>query len=971
MKRFDSIYRKIKEEPIRECGGTGVIYEHINTGARIFTLKNADDNKVFMIGFRTTPSDDTGVPHILEHSVLCGSDKFPLKDPFVELAKGSLNTFLNAMTYPDKTVYPVASVNDKDFMNLMDVYLDAVFHPNIYKEPKIFMQEGWHYEMQDPADELKINGVVYNEMKGVFSNPDSVLERYTLNTLFSGNTYGVESGGDPDFIPELSYKDFTAFHAAYYHPSNSYIYLYGDMDMEEKLLWIEDNYLSAYEKREIDSSIGRIEPFDAPRDVVKQYAISDAEEESGHTYLSKNYVISNPISQVTNLSWQVLEFLLLDSPGAVLREALIDAGIGEDITGGYTSGILQPYFSVTAKNAECSDRERFESVIGSTLKELVEKGIDKKSLCAAINYFEFKYREADFGRTPAGLMYGLTALDSWLYDEDPFVFICYEDAFAEIKKLSETDWFEQLINKDILGNSFSASVTICPEKGLTARKDAELKAKLAAYRDSLSEAEIAAIVENTAALKAYQGSEDTEEALSSLPVLKISDIDREPKKLHTTAEDGIIHTDIDTHGIAYVKVMFNTAKLDEHELQLVSFIRSMLGELDTVHYSYRDLTDETLLNTGGIDFGMSSFTDRDDKNFRGYLTSDLCVLEGKIGTGLKLVAEILKNTLYDDIERISDKVFENKSRVRTGIDAASHSAAVMRAGSYIRPELRYDEINKGIAYYDFISSLIKLSEDKKAFGAFAASLKPVMEKLLDADAMLIQLTGSAAALSELKAELPEFKAAFGHNSENAAYALNSFIKPAGILNEGIKTSSQVSYTARYGDFGRHGLKYSGALQVLKVMMNYDYLWINLRVKGGAYGCMSGFGRSGMAYMVSYRDPHIAETDEIYGQAAEYVRNAELSDMALTKYIIGAIAGLDHPSTASVTGQKELNCFMSGVSYEELCSERREILDCSSQDINALAGHLDALMDTGVICTIGNAEQVMDCSALFKNIKELN
>ena len=509
--KFDTLknYELLQQKTLHDLQSEGYLLRHKKSGARVLLMENNDENKVFSIGFRTPPEDSTGVPHILEHSVLCGSKNFPVKDPFVELVKGSLNTFLNAMTYPDKTVYPVASCNDKDFQNLMHVYMDAVFYPNIYQHEEIFRQEGWSYNLESEEDALTYNGVVYNEMKGAFSSPEGVLDRVVLNTLFPDNTYANESGGDPDVIPELTYEQFLDFHRKYYHPSNSYIYLYGDMDMEEKLNWLDEMYLSEFDTLEIDSEIPLQKSFEEVKEVEMNYSISSNESEEDNTYLSYNKVIGTSLDKELYQAFQVLDYALLSAPGAPLKKVLVDAGIGKDIMGSYDNGIYQPIFSVVAKNANPEQKEEFVSVIEDTLAEIVKNGMDKKALEAGINYHEFRYREADFGNYPKGLMYGLQMFDSWLYDEaQPFLHVEATETFAFLKTQVDKGYFEQLIQRYLLDNTHGAIVVVKPEKGRTARLDKELEAKLQNYKKSLSKEEVAQLVAKTHQLVEYQEAED-------------------------------------------------------------------------------------------------------------------------------------------------------------------------------------------------------------------------------------------------------------------------------------------------------------------------------------------------------------------------------------------------------------------------------------------------------------------------------
>ena len=612
-------YELIKEENLTDIHAKGYLLRHKKSGAKISLISNDDENKVFYIGFRTPVEDSTGVPHIIEHTVLCGSDKFPVKDPFVELVKGSLNTFLNAMTYPDKTVYPVASCNDKDFANLMDVYLDAVFHPNIYKKEEIFKQEGWHYELEDKDAPVTINGVVYNEMKGAFSSPEGVLDRVVLNSLFPDTTYSNESGGDPEVIPELTYEQYLDFHRKFYHPCNSYIYLYGNMDMDEKLEFLDKEYLSHYDKIEVDSAIQLQAPFEKPVTISKPYSIASSESLEDNAYLSYNVAIGTNLESELTLAFDVLDYALLSAPGAPLKQALIDAGIGKDIMGGFDNSTLQPIFSVVAKNANKEDEEKFVGIIEDTLKKIVKDGLNRKSLLAGINSEEFKFREADYGNFPKGLIYGLSCMDSWLYDDDePFLYLKILDVFAALKEKIETGYFEELIQKYLLDNSHKSYVSIEPEKGLNASLEKELEEKLAAYKRDLSEEEIDKLVEDTKHLKQYQEEPSPKEDLLKIPMLKRQDMKREAQPLvyEKVSCNGIetIHTNIYSNGIHYLNLMFDIGDITEEELPYLGVLKAVLGYMDTEHYNYADLANEIDLKTGGISSQINIYADTKKKD---------------------------------------------------------------------------------------------------------------------------------------------------------------------------------------------------------------------------------------------------------------------------------------------------------------------------------------------------------------------
>lgn len=978
-------YVLLDQKYVKELNSESFLLEHKKSGARLFLLSNEDNNKVFSIGFRTPPSDSTGVPHILEHSVLCGSKKFPVKDPFVELVKGSLNTFLNAMTYPDKTVYPVASTNDKDFQNLMDVYMDAVLNPNIYREEKIFKQEGWHYELESQDGPLTYNGVVYNEMKGAFSSPESVLERFTQEILFPDVCYGFESGGDPKDIPDLTYEEFLNFHKKYYHPANSFIYLYGDMDMAEKLEWLDREYLNQYDRKDkaaqIDSRIAFQKPFDQPKEAEISYSITEEEDEEAGVYLSVSDVVGTDLDPKLYLAFQIMEYTLIDAPGAPLKQALLDAGIGGDILGGYDSGILQPYFSVTAKDARAEQKGEFLAVVKGTLRKLADQGINRKSLLAGLNFYEFRYREADYGNYPKGLMYGLLSMDSWLYDGDPRMHLEYEETFAYLKKAAEEGYFEKLIKDYLLDNPFEAVIVVKPEKNLTAKEDAKTAEKLAAYKESLSEEEIEKLISQTKELKEYQDTPSSKEELELIPMLKREDIKTQAEKLNWTEHliDGVtvLHHNLFTSGIGYLRVLFHTDRVPVEDLPYVGLLKSVLGYVDTEHYSYGDLTSEIHLNTGGISFSTSSYVDlKQLPDFTGAFVAEARVLYDKLGFGFSMLAEILTRSKLDDEKRLGEILRETKSRSKMKLENASHSAAVARASSYFSPTSAFNDYTGGIGYYQFLEDTVK--EYEKNAKELIRKLKEVAGKLFTIDNMLVSYTADEKGFSTLSEEMKKLTKDLPEGSKETF----PFVFEAGNRNEGFKTSSQVNFVARCGNFrtggfvetegdeGFPGYEYTGELRILRLILSYDYLWLNLRVKGGAYGCMSGFGRSGEGYFVSYRDPNLAETNEIYEGIVEYLEQFDVDERDMTKYVIGTISGLDTPLTPSDKGARGLSAYLSGVTDEMLQEERDQILAAGPEDIRKLAGIVKAILGTGSMCVIGNDEKVEKNRELFGEVKNL-
>ena len=663
-------YEILDEHRVEDVQSDGFILRHKKSGARIAILSNNDDNKVFYIGFRTPPEDETGVPHIIEHTTLCGSKKFPVKDPFIELAKGSLNTFLNAMTYPDKTVYPIASCNDQDFKNLMDVYLDAVFNPNITKYEEIFKQEGWHYELTGKDDELKINGVVYNEMKGAYSSPDEVLSSQIYRSLFPDNTYSKDSGGNPEYIPKLTYEAYLDFYHKYYHPSNSYIYLYGDMDVVERLEWLDKEYLSLYDYKKVNSEINKQPAFDEIKNVEAQYSITMDDSQENKTYLSYNRVVGDSLDEMLYQAFDVLDYALVSSPGAPVKQALIDAGIGDDVYGSYDAGILQPVFSFVAKNANASQADEFESIIENTLKEVVKTGINKEALLAGINSSEFKFREADFGQFPKGLFFGLNCLDSWLFDDmKPFIHLECLGTFAKLRKAVDTDYFEKLIQEYLLDNTHGSSVTVKPKRGLGNEREEALAKELSDYKASLSDEEIKKLIEDTEHLKKYQEEPSSDEDLRKLPMLTRADMKKNAMPFSNIEDElsdvKVVRHDIESNGIDYISFLFDAGDFAQSELGYLGFFTNALGLVSTEKYSYTDLANATNIYTGGISTGTASHPDiKDRNNFVFKLEVKLKVLEKNLDKALELMEQMLLSSDFTDTKRLGELVAQIKAGFR-------------------------------------------------------------------------------------------------------------------------------------------------------------------------------------------------------------------------------------------------------------------------------------------------------------------
>lgn len=963
-------YEILDEHRVEDVQSDGFILRHKKSGARIAILSNNDDNKVFYIGFRTPPEDETGVPHIIEHTTLCGSKKFPVKDPFIELAKGSLNTFLNAMTYPDKTVYPIASCNDQDFKNLMDVYLDAVFNPNITKYEEIFKQEGWHYELTGKDDELKINGVVYNEMKGAYSSPDEVLSSQIYRSLFPDNTYSKDSGGNPEYIPKLTYEAYLDFYHKYYHPSNSYIYLYGDMDVVERLEWLDKEYLSLYDYKKVNSEINKQPAFDKIKNVEAQYSITMDDSQENKTYLSYNRVVGDTLDEMLYQAFDVLDYALVSSPGAPVKQALIDAGIGDDVYGSYDAGILQPVFSFVAKNANASQADEFESIIENTLKEVVKTGINKEALLAGINSSEFKFREADFGQFPKGLLFGLNCLDSWLFDDmKPFIHLECLGTFAKLRKAVDTDYFEKLIQEYLLDNTHGSSVTVKPKRGLGNEREEALAKELSDYKASLSDEEIKKLIEDTEHLKKYQEEPSSDEDLRKLPMLTRADMKKNAMAFSNIEDElldvKVVRHDIESNGIDYISFLFDAGDFAQSELGYLGFFTNALGLVSTEKYSYTDLANATNIYTGGISTGTASHPDiKDRNNFVFKLEVKLKVLEKNLDKALELMEQMLLSSDFTDTKRLGELVAQIKARLQANLSSSGHLVAAMRSmSSFSRYALYQDEL-KGIAFYRSICRIEKeLSESPKSV---SDKLAAIAKKLFARYRMLISFTGNNEAYCNAKPSLEKVIAGFDKMSAIGNQAEVHF----NTAKEAFIDASQIQYVAKTGDFICEGYEYTGALRLLRIILSYDYLWINVRVKGGAYGCMNTFLRSGESYFVSYRDPNLSDTLDVYDRIPEYIKNFSPDERDMTKYIIGTFSALDTPMNPEAKGSRSLSAYLEGITYEQIQKERNEILNAQPEDIRRLADLVEAVLKKDSICVIGNENMIKESAGLFENVEKL-
>ncbi len=961
-------YEVIEKREIKDIDSVAYLCRHKNTGARVALISNDDDNKVFYIGFRTTPTDSTGVAHITEHSVLCGSKNFPVKDPFVELVKGSLNTFLNAMTYPDKTLYPVASCNDKDFQNLMHVYLDAVFYPNTYRNEAIFRQEGWHYELSEEG-ELTYNGVVYNEMKGALSSPDDVLWREVPAALYPHTTYAVESGGDPKDIPNLTYEQFLDFHRTYYHPSNSYIYLYGNMDMAEKLTYIDEEYLSKFDYLKVDSEIQTEPAFEKPVRNVIEFPVSEGENVEENTYLVQAFAAGDNLDKELYVAMKILDFALCTVPGAPLKQALIDRGIGKDVFS-MVENIRQPLFAVVAKGTSVGREEEFKAVIREVLENIVKNGFDEKALLSAINHFEFQYREADFGTTPKGLMYGIKMMDSWLYDESkPFIHIEANETYASLRRKVKEGYFEKIIEKYMLNNTHSATVILLPKEGLAKEQEEALKAKLANIKSGMSEQELADVRTMMDRLNTFREKEDAPEDIAKIPLLTRADLKREAAPIYNKekklGDTPALHHDIFTNGIGYFRLIFKIKDIPESYFPYLGILKNVYCNMNTAHYTYGELCSEINLVTGEIFVAQNNYGSVVEPD-QFTMTMEVCTkaLYENLPRAIELMEELIFTTDLTDTKRLKEILAENNSKAREYMMQAGHGVAVSRALSYGSVKDAIDEELNGVSQYRLTCELERNFEERKA--ELVEKLQALCKMIFRPENLMIDFTGDGEALEKLAGPVVALKSKLYTDAVEKA----SYIPVPEKKNEGLTTSGQVDFVCRAGNFRKKGLPYTGALTVLRVMMGYEYLWVNIRVKGGAYGCMCGFFRDGGSYFCSYRDPNLGQTIDVFENAADFIANYEADERTMTQYIIGAISELDTPLTAAGKGRRSREYYMTGMTNEMLQSARNQVLDATPDDIRALSKYIRAFMDDDFLCVVGNEQQIMAEKEKFMKIENL-
>jgi Zn-dependent M16 (insulinase) family peptidase len=949
---------------IKELDGEGYLFRHLKSGARLLKVVSKDDNKVFSVAFKTPPPNDTGIPHIMEHSVLNGSESFPVKSPFDVLSQGSLNTFLNAMTSSDFTIYPVASRNDKDFFNLMHVYLDAVFKPLIYKDPKILQQEGWHYELESPEGPLSYKGVVYNEMKGAYSAPERQLGLLMDKALFPENNYGNSSGGHPDAIPQLTYEQFKTFHRKYYHPGNSYIYLYGNGDMEKELAFINDKYLSGYDRIAVESRIPLQKPLAAPKVVRGQYGVPEGATVDGKTYIACGSVYGLNTDQELNIALDILAEALVNHQAAPLRLALQKAGIGRDVSASVDS-VQQPVFAITVTSAEAKDLQRFAEVYRDTLKEVVAKGFDRTTLEGIINRQEFALREGRGSFT--GVMGSMMASGGWMFADDPFITLSFNKELAAIRSKLDRKYFEGLIEKVLLNNPHTCTVVLEPKPGLEKELAAELERKLAEIKARMSPEEIARIVTQTKELLAHQQRQDDPAALKTIPLLEIADIEKKqedlPLKKENLAGTPLLYFDTFTKGIVYLNLYFDAGAVEQELIPYVQLYSELVGMMSTDDLAFGDLENQVNLHTGGIYTTLVPLAvNRDDARTKPYFTMRGKAMPEKVGRMADLMQQQLLHSKWGDEARLKEMLLRTKAQFDQRLAYMGLNIAASRLGSYFSNRGAYMDLTSGFGFYQFLSAICKEPDLK----VIAAKLKTVQGKLINLNGLQVGVTCQDEQLRSVTEALPAMLAKLPKNEFKAAEY--RFAKEP--LNEGFQDASKVQYVLKGGDYKKLGFTYNGEMNVLSQLLSTVYLQNTIRVQGGAYGGFAIMDDSGLLAFASYRDPNLKKTVENYIGAGRFLVDLKLEERDLRRLIIGTISDWDRPLNPDQKGYAAVQRFLKGDTLAMLQKERDEILGTTVDDLKGFAGMVERVMAQNVLCVVGNEKKIADEKELFKKILPL-
>ncbi|MGM0407893.1 MAG: insulinase family protein [Bacteroidota bacterium] len=959
-------FKLVEKRFVDEVNANCLYFIHEKSGAKLMKIAADDANKLFSVSFKTTPEHDYGTPHIMEHSVLNGSENFPVKSPFDLLVKGSLNTFINAMTGSDYTAYPVASMNDKDYFNLMHVYMDAVFKPRIYTDPKILKQEGWHYELDDIDGDIVYKGVVYNEMKGAFSSPYRELSYQVNKILFPNNTYGVSSGGYPTAIPELTYEYFKNFHEKYYHPSNSFVLLYGDADLDKELQFIDQEYFSGYEKSEEKVEIPIQKPFEEKKVAEKPYSVPEGSETKDKTFLSYSFVAGLNTDQELVMALNILREALVNHESAPLRIALQEAGIGKDVNAWVSNG-KQNVFQIMVQNANPEDKEKFDEIVFNTLQKVSKEGFDDKTIEGIVNRLEFRLREGDSSQK--GLMYLFSIKNGLLFADDPFMGLEFETPLANVKEGIENGMLEKIVQEQLINNPHALLMVLKPQPGLENEIAEKTRKELAEYKASLSKEELEKLIEETKELKEHQKKEDSPEAIATVPMLSLSDISKEVQWYEAAekkvANVPVLHYEDFTNNIVYANLYFDLRALPQDLIPYGKLLSELMGVLNTENYSFGELDNALNINTGGFNTYLNSYLENnsDDKLIPKFMVNAKATVD-KTDKLFELTAEILNHTKFDDIDRLKEVMTRHQSQVESGVKNNGVGVATTRINSYYSNEGMFNELTGGLTYYDFITALTD---------NFDAKNQEIIEKLQQTAKLLFNKNNLIANITCSKDNYPTYKKeleSFVSTLSEEDVQLIDWTFDFEIRNEGLMSSSMVQYVIKGYDFKELGYEWDGKMRVLNQVMSRDYLQNKIRVMGGAYGGWARFAPSGNAFFASYRDPNLKETLENYDAAPEFLAGFDADETAMTRFIIGTISNIDRPTTASQRGWMAVNNYFTKSTKEELEQERNAILNTTLEDIKSYEKMIKDIMDQDVICVYGNDQKIKAHKDLFKEIKHI-
>lgn len=946
-------FRLQKQQDIAELKTRARLFRHEKTGAQILSLSNDDENKVFGITFRTPPFNSTGVAHILEHSVLCGSRKYPVKEPFVELLKGSLHTFLNAFTYPDRTSYPVASQNLQDFYNLVDVYLDAVFYPRL--TPFTFQQEGWHFEQEEPNAPFSYKGVVFNEMKGAYSSPDNVLAEYSLQSLFPDTPYGFDSGGDPREIPNLTFEQFQAFHAKYYHPSNARIYFYGDDDPDERLRIVQE-YLNGFDPIDIDSTIPLQPLFDRPERTIRPFMTGEGDSQKAKGMVTLNWLLAETTEVQTNFALHILEYILLGMPASPLRKALIDSGLGEDLAGeGLGNELRQTYFSTGLKGIEMENAEKIESLIRATLATLARKGIDPLTVDAGLNTIEFLLRENNTGSFPRGLSLMLRSLTTWLYEGDPLALISFEAPLEKIKSQvkQKTRFFEQMIDRFFLNNTHRTTLILTPDPGLREKEEAAEKTRLVKAQSAMDSSQLREVLENTRELKRLQQAPDSPSALETIPVLTLKELDKQNKTIpleHLEREGTeILFHDLSTNAIAYLDLGLNLHALPASYLPYVPLFGRALTELGTEKEDFVSLTQRISRTTGGIRPQLFSSTVKDTTQSAAWLFLRGKAMVSKIEELTGILREVLLTTRLDNRERFQQMLMEEKARAEQILVPRGHQIVNSRLRAHLSEAGWVAEQMSGISYLFFLRELAQAV--KENWAGVLGVLQEMQRILVNRKAIIVNISLDRDNWSQHAPHVDGLLGALPAAPVTEADWAPDTPPP----DEGMTIPSQVNYVGKGANIYQLGYRFHGSALVITRYLRNVWLWNQVRVQGGAYGAFCLFDHlSGVLTFVSYRDPNLIKTIEAFDDSARFLRQTDLSEDELVKSIIGAIGDLDSPMLPDAKGYTSLLRYLTQNREEARQQMRDEILGTKIADFSAFSEVLERVKEHGVVKVLGSS-----------------